>query len=132
MGESRLISIVDDDTDARDAIQELVESLGYAAISFRSAEDFLQSGCVAATACLISDIQMPGLDGLGLQRRLRAEGRKTPIIFVTAHPEKFRARALAAGALGFLGKPFLEESLIDCLKVVFSGSQLASAHRPPG
>jgi FixJ family two-component response regulator len=120
MPEARMISIIDDDAHVLDAIQRLVRSLGYGAVTFQSADDFLQSGRVAETACLILDIQMPGLSGLELQERLLAEGHKTPVIFITALPERFRARALANGAAGFLSKPFSAESLIDCLTAVLA------------
>jgi FixJ family two-component response regulator len=117
MPKAQIVSIVDDDPYARGSIQDLVESLGYATASFDSAEGFLQSGRAAETACLISDIQMSGLSGLDLQDRLRAEGRPVPVIFVTAFPEKFRARAGEGAVVGFLSKPFREQSLIDLLKI---------------
>jgi FixJ family two-component response regulator len=123
MPEARMISIIDDDAHVLDAIQRLVRSLRYGAVTFQSADDFLQSGRVTETACLILDIQMPGLSGLELQERLLAEGHKTPVIFITALPERFRARALATGAAGFLSKPFSAESLIDCLRVALSGQK---------
>jgi FixJ family two-component response regulator len=111
-----LISIVDDDALARDGIQELVESLGYKAVSFSSAEHFLASGAIAKTTCLIADLQMPGLSGLELQEALRSQGHRTPVILITAHPnESRRNRAIAGGAVGFLSKPFDEASLIECL-----------------
>src|SRR5262252_5672300 len=111
-----LISIVDDDALARDGIRELVESLGYEARTFISAEHFLESDATAATACLITDLQMPGLNGLELQEALRSQGCCIPIILITAFPnEKYRNRALEGGALGFLSKPFDETSLIQCL-----------------
>ena len=111
-----LISIVDDDALARDGIKELVESLGYRARTFVSAEHFLESGVIAETACLITDLQMPGLNGLELQEALRSQGSCIPIILITAFPnEKHRNRALEGGALGFLSKPFDESSLIQCL-----------------
>lgn len=111
-----LISIVDDDALARDGIKELVESLGYKARTFVSAEHFLESGLIAETACLITDLQMPGLNGLELQEALRSQGCRIPIILITAFPnEKHRNRALEGGALGFLSKPFDESSLIQCL-----------------
>jgi FixJ family two-component response regulator len=117
MSEDRtLISIVDDDALARDGIKELVESLGYKARTFVSAEHFLKSGLIAETACLITDLQMPGLNGLELQEALRSQGCRIPIILITAFPnEKHRNRALEGGALGFLSKPFDESSLIQCL-----------------
>jgi FixJ family two-component response regulator len=111
-----LISIVDDDALARDGIEELVESLGYRARTFVSAEHFLESGVIAETACLITDLQMPGLNGLELQEALRSQGCCIPIILITAFPnEKHRNRALEGGALGFLSKPFDESSLIQFL-----------------
>ena len=111
-----VISIVDDDAQARDGIRELIEALGYQTVTFKSAQDFLRSGIVANTSCLITDVQMPGMNGVDLQRHLLATGYRTPVIFVTAHPEAgLRKRALAAGALGFLSKPFREENLIACL-----------------
>jgi FixJ family two-component response regulator len=97
-----LISIVDDDALARDGIKELVESLGYETRTFISAEHFLESGAIAQTACLITDLQMPGLNGLELQAALRSEGCCIPIILITAFPnEKHRNRALEGGALAF-------------------------------
>jgi len=111
-----MISIVDDDPLAREGIRELVESLGYKARAFVSAQDFLQSGAIATTGCVITDLQMPGLNGLDLQERLQAQGYQTPVIFITAYPnEKHRNRAIKAGAIGFLSKPFEEQRLVECL-----------------
>jgi FixJ family two-component response regulator len=111
-----MISIVDDDALARDGIRELVEALGYKTVTFKSAEDFLQSGIVATTSCLITDLQMPGLNGLELQEAIQSRGYWTPVILITAYPnEQHRKRALANGAVGFLNKPFDEGSLIQCL-----------------
>jgi FixJ family two-component response regulator len=111
-----MISILDDDESVREATKGLVRSLGYAAATFASAEEFLQSDRIHDTSCLIADVQMPGLSGVELQDRLTEAGNSTPIIFVTAFPEeRIRARALAGGACGFLSKPFSDESLIGCL-----------------
>jgi FixJ family two-component response regulator len=116
MSESPLISIVDDDALARDGIRELVESLGYKAVTFSSAEYFLQSSVIAETTCLITDLQMPGINGLELQEALQSRGYSTPVILITAYPnEKHRTRALDNGVIGFLSKPFNEETLIKCL-----------------
>jgi FixJ family two-component response regulator len=111
-----VISIVDDDLSVREAAECLVRSLGYNAMTFASAEEFLESGRVEATACLISDIHMPGLSGAELQERLIADGYSMPIIFVTAYPdERVRGRVLGSGAIGYLSKPFSEDHLIECL-----------------
>jgi FixJ family two-component response regulator len=111
-----LISIVDDDEHVREATRGFIMSLGYAAETFASAEAFLKSDRVHDTACLLSDIQMPGVNGLELQRRLTEQGYLLPIIFITAFPgPKIRAQAMAAGALGFLVKPFNDEELVACL-----------------
>jgi len=116
MPEIPLISIVDDDSLARDGICELIDSLGYKGVTFESANHFLQSDVVADTTCLITDVQMPGLNGLELQEALRSQGYQTPVIVITAYPnEKNRARAFANGAVGFLSKPFNEQCLIECL-----------------
>jgi FixJ family two-component response regulator len=111
-----MISIVDDDKSIRDAAKTLVRSLGYEAATFASAEEFLESGQLDETACLITDVQMPGMSGADLQNHLIANGDRTPVIFVTAFPEcGLRERVLCAGAVGFLSKPFREDSLIACL-----------------
>jgi FixJ family two-component response regulator len=87
-----------------------------AVLQFASAEAFLKSNRLDDTDCLISDVQMPGMNGIELQGKLIAQGHHFPIIFVTAFPEmKARARALASGAIGFLAKPFNDETLITCL-----------------
>jgi FixJ family two-component response regulator len=116
MFEDELISIIDNDTLARYGVVALVESLGYKAVSFSSAEHFLASGAITETTCLITDVRMPGLSGLELQEALRAQGHRTPVILMTAYPnESRRNRAVAGGAVGFLSKPFDDTSLIECL-----------------
>jgi FixJ family two-component response regulator len=113
-----MISIVDDDESVRKATKVLISSLGYSATAFASAEEFLDSGQVADTTCLITDVQMPGMTGIELQSYLAVTGYKTPVILITAFPnESLRRRALDAGALGFLSKPFRTESLVACLEV---------------
>jgi FixJ family two-component response regulator len=119
--EAQVISIVDDDPFARDAIWESIQSLGYQAVSFSSAEQFLESGRIGEVACLIIDLQMSGMSGLDLQNCLRLEGYDTPIIFISAFPEeRFRTRALKAGAVAFLSKPFDEQLLIGCINSVLA------------
>ena len=113
MSQAPVISIVDDDASVRVATDRLVRSLGYVAYTFGSADEFLRSPQASETSCLIADVQMPGMSGVELQSRLLAEGRRLPIIFVTAFPdENVRARALDAGAICFLTKPFDGSTLI--------------------
>jgi FixJ family two-component response regulator len=110
-----MISIVDDDESVRESTKALVRSLGYSARTFSSAEEFLDSN-PDDTNCLILDIQMKGLSGVELLERLIAQGRRTPVIFVTAFPdERVRNHVLDAGAVGFLRKPVSDEKLIRCL-----------------
>lgn len=116
LAKNAMISIVEDDEFVREAERLLVRSLGYRTATFGSAEEFLESGCLRDTACLITDLQMPGMSGVDLQSHLRANGHCTPVIFITAYPDEgIRERVLNAGAFGFLSKPFSEDSLIACL-----------------
>ena len=118
MTEIPLISIVDDDEKVCGAIESLVRSLGFAARTFSSAESFLHSSSVPETQCLILDVQMPDMSGVELQDHLSSLGFDIPIIFMTGYPdEAVRARALDAGAVGFLHKPFEVhgQRFFDCL-----------------
>lgn len=111
-----LISIVDDDAWARSGLEQLINAIGYDVRAFASAEEFVESGSIAETTCLITDLHMPGMSGLELQSHLRNEGYGTPIILVTAFPtEMHRSRALKDGATDFLAKPFDEQTLVSSL-----------------
>jgi FixJ family two-component response regulator len=111
-----VISIIDDDASVRAATDNLLRSLGYRVCAFVSAEEFLRSGHLNDTACVIADVQMPGMSGVDLQAWLLTQGNRVPFIFITAFPEKtMRARALKAGAVCFLAKPFDRLTLIRCL-----------------
>ena len=110
-----MISIVDDDESVRESTKALVRSLGYSARTFASADEFLDSD-LDETSCVILDVQMKGQSGVELLERLIAEGRHTPVIFITAFPdERTRNYVLDAGAIGFLRKPFSDEKLTRCL-----------------
>ena len=114
---SGLISIVDDDESIRRTTTFLIQSFGFRAAAFESAEDFLKSGRLNETSCLIVDVQMPGMNGLQLQRELAAAGCSIPIIFITAYDDKESCRrAMQAGAVAFLGKPFSDEQLLHTLR----------------
>ena len=116
MAKVPMISIIDDDDAVREATKGLVRSLGYRVSTFSSAEEFLQSDRVNDTSCLITDLHMPGLSGIELQNRLIADGHSMPIIFITAFPDDgVRTRAMKAGAICFMSKPFSDDHLIGCL-----------------
>ncbi|WNC94699.1 response regulator [Paraburkholderia sp. FT54] len=103
---SQFISVVDDDEGARVATASLVRSLGWQARVFASAEEFLESGLIGETSCLISDIRMPGLSGIDLHDRLLVLGYAIPIIFTTGFPTAaLEAKIQARGAPPFLEKP---------------------------
>ena len=110
----RLVAIVDDDRSVQNAVKDLLESAGLSAQCFGSAEEFLESGQRNQTASLIADIRMPGMSGLELQTKLKAEGSRIPIIFITAHSDdKIKQQAMTAGAVEFLSKPFDDEVLLE-------------------
>jgi FixJ family two-component response regulator len=113
-----LISVIDDDESVRRTTTRLIESFGFRAAAFESAESFLSSGHLNDTSCLIVDVQMPGMNGLQLQSQLAAAGRNIPIIFITAFDDKeSRRRAMQAGAVAFLGKPFNDEQLLESIRL---------------
>ena len=118
-----LVSIVDDDVSVRRSTRRLLLSSGLRAEAFASAEDFLQSGRMAETACLLLDVRMPGIDGLELQRRLSETDRIIPIIFLSARAsEEEERRALRAGAADFLRKPVSKEALLHAIRAVLENS----------
>ena len=112
-----LIAIVDDDEAVREATKSLMRSVGYNASTFGSADEFLESEQVHDTSCLVTDLQMPGLSGIELQDHLVARGHCIPTIVMTGYPDdSVRARAMKAGAVGFLSKPFSDDHLIACIE----------------
>ena len=112
-----LISIVDDDEPMREAVKGLMKSWGYRVEAAASAEEFLRSPHVHSTSCLIADVQMPGMTGFELHQRLSASGKPIPTILITAYPDDgVRERALAAGVIGYLSKPFDENDLLACIR----------------
>ena len=119
-----LISVVDDDESVRRTTTLLIESFGFRAAAFESAETFLNSGHLHDTSCLIVDVQMPGMDGLQLQSHLAAAGCGIPIVFITAYESNdSRQRAMQAGAAAFLGKPFSDEQLLQIIRSALRFSQ---------
>jgi FixJ family two-component response regulator len=115
--QSRFVAVVDDDDLVRTATQGLLKSVGLAARVYASGEAFLDSGHHLEAACLIADIRMPGMSGLELQARLKAEHCQIPTIFITAHgDEAMRLQAMRAGAVEFLPKPFDDELLLESVR----------------
>jgi FixJ family two-component response regulator len=113
---SALIAIVDDDQSVQRALQDLIESEGLPTVCFGSAEEFLESGVQNSAACLIADVRMPGISGIDLQARLKADRCRIPIIFITAHGDaKMRIRAMRDGAVEFLTKPFDDAVLLEAV-----------------
>jgi len=111
---TNLVAVVDDDDLLRDAIRRLLKASGLGAVSFESAEGLLNSGQLREIACLIADIRMPGMSGLELQAKLKAEGCPIPIIFITAHGDaNMRIQAMRDGAVEFLTKPFDNAVLLE-------------------
>ena len=100
----------------REALKSFLKSVGFKAEAFASAEEFLNSGQVPVTVCLILDVRMPGMSGVELQDRLTSSHDGVPIVFISAHAdEEARARALESGAIDFLQKPFSDEALLSAI-----------------
>jgi FixJ family two-component response regulator len=115
-----LVSVVDDDESVRESLPDLLKEFGYSARAFSSAEEFLASGCVGETRCLILDIAMPGMSGPDLQRELTVRGQQIPIVFITAQAdETVRARLLEQGAVECLFKPFSDMAVLEALNAAF-------------
>ena len=117
MSDTALISIVDDDQHFRESMHKLVALLGYCVEGFPSAADFLASGLVSETACLVTDVNMPGMTGVELHRHLVDAGYAIPTILVTAYPDEVvKDRALKDGVVCYLGKPVDDDHLERCLR----------------
>lgn len=127
MSATSVISVLDDDPYVRAAINNLLESRGYVVHTFASAEEFLGSTDSSLTSCVVADVQMPIKTGIDLLTQMRAQGSAAPFILITAFPdESVRMRALKAGAICFLGKPFATAELMQCLE-----RALAARFTPP-
>jgi FixJ family two-component response regulator len=114
MRQSNLVATVDDDHRVRESLRSVLESAGYEAVTFESAETFLLSGELSTVTCVIADVRLPGIDGTELQRRIRLERRELPVILITAHDDDdVRQQALRDGAFAFLLKPFDGGDLLE-------------------
>lgn len=116
-----IVAAVDDDYRVRESIESLVASAGHTPLVFASAEEFLRSGAPELAICLITDVRMPGIDGLELQRRVRLQYPRLPVILITAHYDaEIRQKALSQGAAGFLHKPFDAADLLGAIDLALS------------
>jgi FixJ family two-component response regulator len=117
MQKKPVVAIVDDDESACEGTTDLLKAMGFVAKGSRSAEDFLQSGHLRRTACVITDMRMSGMTGLELYDHLVRSGKTIPTILVTAFPnDRDRARALKAGVVCYLAKPFNDQDLLRCVR----------------
>jgi FixJ family two-component response regulator len=115
-GLKRKIVVIDDDALVRQALEDCMESAGFMVEGFGSAEEFLESGCGRDAACLILDVQLPGITGLELQEKLAGAGNRLPIVFVSAQGTGAnRETAIRQGAAGFLAKPFRRAELLNVM-----------------
>jgi len=122
---AQLVVVVDDDESVRSAVQGALESIDLLARSFGSAREFLESGVQSETACLITDLQMPGMSGLELQAKLAEDDQRIPIIFITAYGDpRMRAQAMRAGALEFLDKPFDDGALLETVRAALAAKRV--------
>ena len=132
MPNKAVIAIVDDDQSVLDGTMDLVEALGFVAATFQRADDFMKSGLLDCTWCLIADVQMAGMTGIELHRRLLACGRAIPTILITGFPDqRDRTRALQAGVICYLSKPFKDSELLTCIQSAI-GYAGRTIRPPPG
>ena len=117
MPKKPVISIVDDDASVREGTMDLLNSMGFTAETFPLADEFLKSDLLHTTACLIADVQMPGMTGLELHSRLVGSGNIIPTILITAFPDDGdRVRAMRAGVICYLVKPYKDDDLLLCVR----------------
>ena len=123
------VFIIDDDRGMRQAIQDLVESVGLRADSFATGQDFLNKGRTTDPSCLVLDVRLPQMSGLDFQHRLNEIGVQIPIIFITAHGDiPMSVRALKSGAVDFLTKPFRDQDLLDAIQQALQRDRVAQEH----
>src|ERR1700693_3568178 len=131
MNEERpIVFVVDDDASMRDALRNLLRSVGLAVETFASAHEFLSSPNAKGPGCLVLDVRLPGLSGLDLQRQLKEADIQIPIIFITGHGDiQMSVRAMKAGAMEFLTKPFRDQELLDAVQLAIERAQAARSQR---
>ena len=124
------VFIIDDDRGMRQAIQDLVESVGLRAQAFATGQEFLRRQLTSHPSCLVLDVRLPQMSGLDLQRQLAETGPQIPIIFITAHGDiPMSVRALKSGAVEFLTKPFRDQDLLDAIQQALQRDSAARAQQ---
>jgi len=130
MGENPVVYVVDDDEGIRKSLESLIRSVGLNVQTFESAQDFLAAKRQTAPGCLVLDVRLPGLSGLDLQSELARAEIQTPIVFITGHGDiPMTVRAMKAGAVEFLTKPFREEDLLDAIRQAIKRDQVLQLER---
>jgi FixJ family two-component response regulator len=125
-----LVFIVDDDASVRDALSNLLRSVGLNVVAFASAHEFLSGRIRDVLCCLVLDVRLPGQSGLDLQHELRRSGEEIPIIFISAHGDiPMTVQAMKAGAVEFLPKPFREQDLLDAVRSCLDRAQSTWSRR---
>ena len=127
-----IIFVVDDDTSVRNAVKRLIRSLGFTVETFDSAQAFLKHEPHDGPACLVLDIRMPGTSGIELQEQLAEAGVQMPIIFITGHGNiPMSVKAMKAGAVDFIEKPFEDQKLIDAIHMAIAQKQAIEKTNKP-
>ena len=124
MAEAPLVHVVDDDASVRDSLMLLLESAGYAVRAYNSAVALLQAASDRTAGCVLTDVRMPEINGLALQRRIGEQGIRLPVIVMTGHGDvPIAVEAMKAGAADFLEKPFGDEQLLTAVSGAIAASQ---------
>jgi FixJ family two-component response regulator len=125
-----IVFVVDDDESIREALKSLISSVGLQVATFASAREFMQSRTPDVPGCLVLDVRLPGLSGLDLQRELARANIATPIIFITGHADiPMTVRAMKAGAVEFLSKPFRDQDLLDAIHQALDRDRISREQR---
>jgi len=125
-----MVFVVDDDVGTRESLKNLIRSVGLRAETFASAQDFLRSTRPDVPGCLVLDVRLPGLSGLDLQKRMAEIGLEIPIVFISGHGDiPMSVRAMKAGAVEFLTKPFREQELLDAIQQALERDRNAREQR---
>jgi FixJ family two-component response regulator len=128
MPENSTVYVIDDDTSIREGLDSLIRSVGFQVRTFASAAEFLPSKLSNVPSCLVLDVRLPGLSGLDLQRELTRIDVQIPIIFITGHADiPMSVRAMKAGAVEFLTKPFREQDLLDAIQQAIERDRISRA-----